>query len=220
MWEELEPGMFALGHVGLTWGGAVLLVEVARRLPDRRDAAGHRGRIDLDYRFVILGSLLPDLLDKPLGVYLFPEALGSGRAFGHSLLFLALLAGSALVLRGSWRRALASTAFGCAVHLPLDRLWAEPETLAWPLLRRTAPPEDVQGWAGQMLQLLAADPLVYMPEIVGGVIVTALAALLLRRGGARELLRSGRLSFGRTPRLGAGQQRPHQLQRGHGTAER
>lgn len=206
--------MFALGHVGLTWGGAVLLVEVARRLPDRRDASWHRSRIDLDYRFVILGSLLPDLIDKPLGVYLFPETLGSGRAFGHSLLFLALLIVGALVLRGNWRRALASTAFGCAAHLLLDRIWTEPETLVWPLLRRTASAEDVQGWAGQMLDLLAADPLVYVPEAVGGVIVAALTVGLLRLGGARELLRSGRLSFGRTPRLGAGQQRAHQLERG------
>jgi inner membrane protein len=212
--------MFALGHLGLSWGGAVLLVEAARRLPDRRDPdlSGPRERMGLDYRFVILGSLLPDLIDKPLGVYVLTDTLGSGRAFGHSLLFLALLAAAALVLRRPYRTAFASIAFGCAAHLLLDRMWAEPETLVWPLLHRTAPPEELEGWAGQMLDQLASNPAVYVPEIAGGLIVAALSLAVLR-SGAREFLRSGQLSFARTP-LGARQQRPRQLQRGQRPAQR
>jgi LexA-binding, inner membrane-associated putative hydrolase len=79
-------------------------------------------------RWLVLGGLLPDLIDKPLYYSLViathkrGEALGliSGtRTFGHTGLFLLLFVGL-----WAWRRspALAAIAWGIASHLLLDNI--------------------------------------------------------------------------------------------------
>lgn len=45
----------------------------------------------LDLMFLALGSMLPDILDKPLGLLVFGSA-NMGRTFAHTLLFLIILA--------------------------------------------------------------------------------------------------------------------------------
>ena len=42
----------------------------------------------VDIRFLLIGSLLPDIIDKPIGVYFFRETFSNGRIFSHTLLFL------------------------------------------------------------------------------------------------------------------------------------
>lgn len=167
--------MFVLGHVGLAAGGAALLAGASRR------------RVRVDYPFLVLGALLPDLIDKPLGVYLLADILGSGRTFGHSLLFLGILAVAALATRSRPRAAFAWIAFGCAAHLVLDRLWREPEVLLWPLLGVRVEAGGTDRWTGQMLELLLSDPYVYVSEVVGGLVLAALvAAPLVRRLYTRQ----------------------------------
>jgi len=39
----------------------------------------------LDYRLVLVGSMLPDIIDKPLGGLVFREALESGRTYCHTV---------------------------------------------------------------------------------------------------------------------------------------
>jgi hypothetical protein len=53
---------------------------------------------DLDYRFVALGALLPDLVDKPLAWFLFPQALPDDHVYGHALLFPASLIAAGLLI--------------------------------------------------------------------------------------------------------------------------
>lgn len=48
--------------------------------------------------FVMLGSMLPDIIDKSLGVVLFGTP-AMGRTFAHTLLFLVLLGTAAYYLR-------------------------------------------------------------------------------------------------------------------------
>jgi hypothetical protein len=83
----------------------------------------------LPMAFLLLGTLLPDLIDKPLYYGLVwltghhGAALGlvSGtRSFAHSLLFLALLALSSWIGRS---KKLAALAAGSATHLLLDNLF-------------------------------------------------------------------------------------------------
>ncbi len=83
-----------------------------------------------------LGSLLPDLIDKPLG-FLISGTVGFGRIYAHTLLFLGvlLLAGAAL-WRGSSRRAgllVITVAAGVLSHQLLDAMWFEPAAWYWPL---------------------------------------------------------------------------------------
>lgn len=227
--------MYVFGHVGLTWGGALLLARLSRRLPlcGRRargavpsaDARAERPSIAaIDYRFVILGSILPDMIDKPLGVFILRDELSNGRIFAHSLLFVVLLLLAALVWRRSFGSALSLLALGAAAHLALDRLWMDPNTLLWPLLRWRPEKQDVSDWPSRILERLITDPNVYVPEIVGAAVVAALLASLVMGRGLRRFVRSGRMDrpLERLPDFGlaARGERPQQLKRGERLAER
>ena len=89
---------------------------------------------------VALGSLLPDLLDKPLFL-LFPGTYGGSRLYGHTLLFLIILAVIGCTNRS---RRWISLAIGVVTHLVADNLGdplhvehatdASIRTLLWPLM--------------------------------------------------------------------------------------
>jgi hypothetical protein len=93
---------------------------------------GHRGRAAAP---VLVGAVLPDLLDKPLGVL---GVVPSYHTVGHSL--LVLVAAAALVGRGDRGRPLL---LGWASHLAGDLPLAVPAYLdhyVWPVLAPPAPP--------------------------------------------------------------------------------
>src|SRR3974390_1194429 len=102
--------MLFFGHIGITVGVVFLLLLFIK--------------IKADYRVVMIGSMLPDIIDKPLGIYIFTQALDSGRIFCHTLLFVAVLALSSILLycikKQTW---LAFLAIGSFMHLILDQLW-------------------------------------------------------------------------------------------------
>lgn len=87
----------------------------------------------MDLRFLIVGAVLPDLIDTPVGL-LFYESLGSIRLIAHSILFAAALMTWILVAtrRGRPRKRWMPLAIGVLIHLFLDAMWADPETLWWP----------------------------------------------------------------------------------------
>jgi hypothetical protein len=199
--------VFVFGHVGLTWGGALLLTRLTRR----RQPFG----AGVDFRLVIVGSMLPDIIDKPLGVFVLSDELGTGRAFAHSLAFVAAIALGALLRSGASRRALAAVALGAAAHLVFDRMWTQPESLLWPLLGWRLEREDVSGWLEQMLEQLFSDPYTYVSEAAGAAIVVVLLVSLIRARGLRDFFLYGRMapSGAGRPRggLAAGQERPQEL---------
>ena len=82
----------------------------------------------LDYRLLLVGFMLPDIIDKPLGIWLLRETLSSGR------IFAAVLAGVGLYLYLTHRRLGAlCLALGTLAHLILDQMWLNPRMLLWPL---------------------------------------------------------------------------------------
>src|SRR6185312_7307809 len=100
--------MFVLAHLGI---GLELARPWRRRLPVKP---------------LLLGTLLPDLIDKPLYYGLawatgrrgYAIGLISGtRTFGHTVLFAAAIAAYAAARRS---KAAAAVALGCATHLILD----------------------------------------------------------------------------------------------------
>jgi len=102
--------MFVLAHLGI---GLELARPWRKRLPVKP---------------LLLGTLLPDIIDKPLyygmswatGKRGFDIGLISGtRTFGHTLLFTAAIAGYAAARRS---KAAAAVALGCATHLVLDAI--------------------------------------------------------------------------------------------------
>ena len=111
-----------------------------------------------DYRFVLVGALLPDLIDAPFG----------GARIAHSLLASAL----ALVVvmlttrhRRRLRRSLLAIPIGTMLHLVLDGMWAETEVFWWPLFGAdfgaVGLPSLDRGWLLLPMELAGAAVLVW-----------------------------------------------------------
>ena len=143
--------MLIFAHLGLTLALAYLARKVYPRL-------------NPSLAFVALGSLLPDIIDKPLG-YLIYGDMGTGRIFAHTLLFFIVLAAIAAALRS---RKLASLAGGVFAHLIEDSMWKMPTVLFWPLLGSfpVNPPQGVLSYI-QMLLMGLQNPAILIPEILG-----------------------------------------------------
>ena len=128
----------------------------------------------LDLLFLALGSMLPDIVDKPLGLLLFGSP-NMGRTFAHTLLFLIILAAVSLRQRDI---RLASLSWGVLVHLILDSMWSSPVTLLWPLLGGfpLAPNLDAISYL-QMLLMGLKEPGILIPELLGFSYILTLAYL-------------------------------------------
>ena len=118
----------------------------------------------VDLAFLALGSMLPDIIDKPLGILVFGTA-EQGRTFGHTLLFLMVLAILAIYLKNI---RLASVSVGVLAHLVLDSMWKSPAILLWPLLGNIPPAQDL-GVSDYILTLLYGlrNPMIWVPEMLG-----------------------------------------------------
>ena len=202
--------MFVLGHTGIS----LLTAYVADRTISRPSAnpgsiaeqqdtqtgvtqhqRNHRGypRLRIDYRLVLLGTMLPDIIDKPLALLILPDDLYATRAFGHSAFFTGLLLLAAAVLFLRWRSpAMMVIALGSMGHLIMDRMWSVSEVLWWPYhgwgFGGEGGVDAIKGW----LDRLYSSPSTYVPEIVGGVVVAAMIVLVCRRRRWVRFLRSGR----------------------------
>ncbi|MDD1676159.1 MAG: metal-dependent hydrolase [Methanomicrobiales archaeon] len=81
----------------------------------------------------ILGSALPDLIDKPLGELVLAQSLGYGRIFFHSLTMVCLFAVAGILLyRNRWSSSLLVVTGGMFVHQVFDEMWTEPVNWFWP----------------------------------------------------------------------------------------
>ena len=91
-----------------------------------------------DRRVILLagiGSMLPDLIDKPLGHIILNGSVDYGRIYAHSGLFLVIIVIIAIAYwkkKGSW--IFFALAAGVASHLVLDSMWELPVTLFYPTL--------------------------------------------------------------------------------------
>jgi len=206
--------MLLFGHIGITAGvvrACDILVSVSRpdnsyesgsssrfgrviqkkRLRLHHLLSGIKGRIgSIDYRIVLLGSLLPDIIDKPLWLFVASHIAPSGRGYAHTLLFNLALFICGLILiryRKSWLLIISVCSF---MHLIFDQLWNSPVVLLWPLLGQF-PSEETAGWLPNIIQALFSHPSVYIPEIIGLVIVLLLAYRLVIRRSIISFIRGG-----------------------------
>src|SRR3989337_346124 len=106
--------MYVLGHLGLGLGIAWL--------------ATYRPPRTVGYRLVLFGALLPDLIDKPLGVLLDLDA----RLWAHTLFFVGVVLAASAVPRA---RLLFSVGIGILTPLLPDRIWEQPSVALWPAVR-------------------------------------------------------------------------------------
>ena len=157
-------------------------------------SGGMKGQTgSIDYRLVLLGSLLPDIVDKPVW-FLVTNLAGdislSGRDYTHSLLFnlVLFIGGLALIRYGkSWLLIISLSSF---MHLILDQMWNSPAALLWPLLG-PLPKEETVGWVSNMFHALFSYPEIYIPEIMGLVIVLLFAYRLVMKKSVISFIRDG-----------------------------
>lgn len=181
--------MIFFGHLGLTLAAAGTLEK----------AAGNRLSNffkRLDYRVLLLGSLLPDLTDKPVA-FIFRDTFGgASRLYGHTLLFSVLLLLLGILL---WNRFKISgwltLAAGAAVHQVLDGMWQIPITFYWPLLGWTFPAVERKDYLHFLIAKLTTDPGTYIPEATGLAIIIYLTIRLHRHRQLSLFIKTGRASI-------------------------
>ncbi len=212
--------MLVLGHTGITLGIATVMEAIRSKassteahtslhassskkgaLPNNpMDCKGtslfsnlaHR----MDIRILLVGSLLPDIIDKPVGHFIFRNIFANGRIFCHSFLYLCLilLAGILLYYRRkqNW---LIVLSFGSFIHLVLDQIWLTPQTLFWPLYGLAFPhgDPDTLHWLEGMLSALFTDPSTCIPEAIGAVILGIFLWQLVQAKAAGSFIRKGKV---------------------------
>lgn len=150
----------------------------------------------LDIRLFVIGSLLPDIIDKPLGM--LNENLSNGRIYSHTLLFLTVLGVAAWYQqRRTARRWLLALWLGTGAHLVLDSMWQTPETLFWPLYGWAFTRLEIENFTSWMQELsdeVLRNPAVYLPEIIGVIVLGWFLWHLLRRRLLFTFLRRGKVS--------------------------
>jgi inner membrane protein len=88
------------------------------------------GRQRIDYRFILLGAVLPDLIDVPLS-FLFGWPGRRGPA--HTLLAVVVVTVVILIaFRGRRRLSRFGLGVGWLTHLVGDGMWLIPRTFLWP----------------------------------------------------------------------------------------
>ncbi|PSG98076.1 hypothetical protein BRD56_02130 [Thermoplasmatales archaeon SW_10_69_26] len=150
--------MFVLGHLGFTLIGARLLAPALRR------------GASFPVGFLLVGALLPDLVDKPLGHVILPW--DNGRLWAHTLLFTVLLAALAW---GTASRRLGATSLGVGFHQLLDQIpWQDPGAWLWPL---GSFPREVSAGVPDWWAALLTDPYLWTTETIGLLAVASLLVL-------------------------------------------
>jgi len=115
--------MLLFGHLGVTLGIFFGLSIFVPRL-----------RTIINPRYLAVGALLPDLIDKPIGEIIFASTFANGRIFAHTLVFslLLFLAGLYLYDKRKDIRGLSLTS-GSFLHIFEDLIPSHPDIFFWPL---------------------------------------------------------------------------------------
>jgi inner membrane protein len=149
----------------------------------------------IDIRWLLVGSMLPDIFDKPLIYLRIHESLVSGRTITHTLIFLMLIS---IIGLFTWRRThknwLLVLSFGTGLHLILDQIWLNKITFLWPLYGFTFEKCDTTHWLSNIFQNLITNPTAYLSEIVGLVFLGWLSYLVIRRKKIWLFLTHGTIS--------------------------
>lgn len=147
----------------------------------------------MDLRVLLLGALLPDLIDTPIGLVYYSD-LGAVRLVTHGLLLAAaVMVGVVLATRrGRPRKMWMPLAIGLLFHILLDAMWLDPETLWWPLLGwdfTASGADTVAGYLESVLTswrvwLLEAAGLLYLVSlwVAAGLSDPAKREMLVRTG--------------------------------------
>ena len=216
-----EGKMLVFGHAGITLGSAALLTIVLSKSRFNRTTGSESIQPSLtsfrnsqppndspsyktswlsslvshiDIRILLVGSLLPDIIDKPIGHFVLRDTISNGRIICHTLSFLIVVTLAGLYLYQSrGRTSLLAVSFGTFTHLIFDQMWRAPRTLFWPIYGFTFDRADITDWIPNILRALVTDPHVYVPELAGTAILIWFLLRLVRRRRVFYFLKSGQV---------------------------
>lgn len=175
--------MIFFGHIGITTAVA-----------NSYEKAFKRRKLDIDYRFVIIGAILPDLIDKPI-VTIFTQSIGRGERFiGHTLAFsvLIILIGMInLTIRG--KSNLLILGIGSLIHTLLDLMWVFPKTYFFPIFGLSIPMILEPGKIPYYAQLYFSIYSYLFWEIVGFIISYKYYYKGIENNGILTVIRTGKL---------------------------
>ncbi|WP_088188422.1 metal-dependent hydrolase [Desulfosporosinus sp. FKA] len=178
--------MFVFGHVGLT----TLTARVIEKSTSEKR---------IDYRLVVIGSLLPDLIDKPIGRILFRNRFESGRVYAHTLAFVLVLISIGLYRLYRYKKiGWLVLAGGSILHAIFDQMWMFPKILFWPFLSGAFNKPAAHGaakgplaWVPPEYHRLIINPYIYIPEIIGAIVIIYFVIRLYRYRGFSTFLKTG-----------------------------
>lgn len=186
--------MLLFGHAGITLGAAAIMAGSVNRHSEKKSWFASLSKY-LDIRLLLVGSLLPDIIDKPVGQYFFRDTFDNGRIFSHTLLFLIVISAIGFfIFKKQCRTWLLALAGGTFTHLILDEMWRTPKTIFWPLLGFSFPKVELEGWASGIFHAMFFDPAVYIPEIIGLAVVLWFVFDAIRRKKVGAFIKYGRVS--------------------------
>jgi hypothetical protein len=180
--------MIFFGHLGLTTG-AIKAYEVIshkdKKLSDK---------VLIDYRVVLIGAILPDIIDKPIGAGLFRSTFHNSRIFGHTLIFsLLLILIGFYMLNKRGKKNILIFGICSAIHLVLDSMWLYPDILFWPYFGWRFPERPEGNWVSSDMIRLITDQSYYLPELIGFTIIAYFFIRLLRNKQMKYFISQGKL---------------------------
>ncbi len=150
----------------------------------------------VDVRFLLLGALIPDLIDLPIGTVILVDRYSSSELWGHSLAAASVYMAVVLIATRRGRRRRAWMALGVAwlFHLLLDGMWINEEVFLWPFFGWELPSGSAPFWRAAWERAIG-DPWRWVLEAIGIAYVSWLwLALGLNDSERREaVIRTGRL---------------------------
>jgi inner membrane protein len=215
---NIKNDMFIFAHIGITLGAATVVSAVydqcrsgINRVSQNNSVLYSSERVTktrktfsqwigleslsrfLDIRLLVIGSMFPDIIDKPLEFL----GWGSGRAIGHTLLItLVCIVASLIVLFKNKNTWLLAIALGMITHLILDFMWVTPRVFLWPLYGWSFPGHWLQfdfSQIGLWWNILLNNITVDITEIIGIVIILGIISAAIGSKGLKKLIMKGKL---------------------------
>lgn len=182
--------MIFFGHLGLTTG----VIKTYEKITTKDKDLNTYKHSSIDYRVVLIGSILPDIIDKPIGAYLFRSTFHNSRIFAHTLIFslLLLLLGIIMVYIGR-KNTVLLLGVCSSIHLALDSMWLFPSTLLWPYFGWKFPVRPEGNWLMSDIIRLVTDPTYYLPELIGLLILLYYFVRLIQNKQIKAFISKGKL---------------------------
>ena len=195
--------MLLLAHTGITTGLVFIWDKGLNRpfpsLPGKPNIPGLNAiATAIDYRLVLVGSMLPDIIDKPIGHIFFSGTFdNNGRIIAHTLLFLLLMLSYGLFRFFKYHKNGVLVLSACSgIHLLLDEIWLTPRTLFW-LIQGWHFPQteyvDFTDWIKTVQNSASTDPAIYITESIGFIMLVIFTYYMLTRKRVHQFLLRGRI---------------------------